>query len=106
MSLKSIDMQLAVHKSPDAGIKQNEIQQKPVQDQSHLANQAAKDTEKERNVAAKSEAAEQAGIRDGEERRHRKGGNERRRSNKDDSSPVEDKKSEHPYKGKFIDLQL
>ncbi|MFD0869163.1 hypothetical protein [Paenibacillus residui] len=107
MSLKSIDMQLAVHKSPEAGIKQNEIQQKPVHDQNHLTEQTSKQTDRERHVTSKSEAPEQAGIRDGEERRERnRGSGNGRKKTSGQSGPVEEKRPQHPYKGKIIDMQL
>lgn len=52
MSFKAIDLQFAVHKNDEAGIRQNQLMQKPRQDETILENQAAQSTEKIGTAAA------------------------------------------------------
>ena len=54
MSFKAIDLQFAVHKNDEAGIKQNQLMQKPRQDETILENQAAQTTERIEVGAASS----------------------------------------------------
>lgn len=56
MSLKSIEMQFALHKNDEVGLKQHQLMNKPVQDQTVLSNEAEKNTLKERHVTAKAES--------------------------------------------------
>ena len=52
MSFKAIDLQFAVHKNDEAGIKQNQLMQKPRQDGTILENQATQTTESDRHGPA------------------------------------------------------
>lgn len=107
MSLKAIDLQFAVHKNDEAGIRQNQLMQKPRQDETILENQAAQSTEKDRHRSSKLEESARADIKDhgGQKQqmseRKSKGG---RMSPSSSSEP--DHLPNHPYKGHHIDLSL
>ena len=64
MSFKAIDLQFAVHKNDEAGIRQNQLMQKPRQDETILENQAAQTTEKDRHRSSKLEESVRTDIKD------------------------------------------
>jgi hypothetical protein len=109
MSLRPVELQIALHKNNEAGLIQNQLNQKPGQDQSLLASAATKEIEKERQVTGKADDVQQNAIRDQEreaaDRTHKK-----TRSKRGSGSVEEDTASKerrvHPYKGKHIDLSL
>lgn len=72
MSFKAIDLQFAVHKNDEAGIKQNQLMQKPRQDGTILENQATQTTERDRGRASKLEESGRADIMDRREQKKRK----------------------------------
>jgi hypothetical protein len=107
MSFKAIDLQFAVHKNDEAGIRQNQLMQKPRQDETILENQAAQSTEKDRHRSSKLEESARADIQDhgGKEQQmaERKSKNKKTSSS---ASPEPDHQPNHPYKGHHIDLSL
>jgi hypothetical protein len=110
MSLKSIDMQFAVQKSTETGIKQNQLQHKPDLDQAMLATKEEKNMEMARQRSNMVDKTANHGIRDDQQ------------SNKNNRLKQEKKKQDkgimttetqhtanslaHPYKGRHIDLSL
>lgn len=107
MSLKSIEMQFALHKNDEAGLKQHQLMNKPVQDQTVLSNEAEKHTLKERQVAAKAEETNGSTVKDdGPKRQH--GQEKRRRDGKfaGQSGARPKPRRDHPFKGQHIDLSL
>ncbi|MDF2924696.1 MAG: hypothetical protein K0R57_3610 [Paenibacillaceae bacterium] len=110
MSLKSIDMSLAVHKSADAGQAQRDLQHKPVVDQTAMAASSVKSAETERQRPAKLDESDKSRIR-----KHRNGrdGAKGRADASPDKEPgevqeqsVHSKEPGHPFKGHHIDLSL
>lgn len=107
MSLKSIEMQFAFHKNDEAGMKQNQLMQKPIQDQVLLSDAAEKSTEKERRISSKTEAAKQASIKDDDNSRNSKQGPGNHRKNRSlQTDNQQHHSSDHPFKGHHIDLSL
>ncbi|WNR46671.1 hypothetical protein [Paenibacillus roseipurpureus] len=109
MSFKAIDLQFAVHKNDEAGIKQNQLMQKPRQDEAILENQASQATEKDRYRSSKLEESARADIKDRREQKHAKRVKKKRETSATDalsSSFVSESQSSHPYKGHHIDLSL
>ena len=106
MSLKPVELQFAIHKNDQAGLKQHQLMQKPVQDQAVLSDAADKNTVKERQVSGKTEETERAAIKDDGSRRQEGRSGKRREA----EAASDDKKAppagEHPYKGRHIDLSL
>jgi hypothetical protein len=103
MSLKAIDLQFAIHKNDEAGYRQNQLSQKPQQDQAVLENQAAQSTEKQRQRSAKVDETDSAAIRD---RRQGSGKQEQQGKRSKPQSSSSSSEGEHPFKGHHIDLSL
>jgi hypothetical protein len=109
MSLKAIDLQFAVHKNDEAGIKQNQLMQKPRQDEVVLEQQAVLDTERDRSRSSKLEESHRADLKD---QRNAKQAPQQRRERKVGASQQSAQSEEgivvpaHPYKGHHIDLSL
>ncbi|MBD0380330.1 hypothetical protein [Paenibacillus sedimenti] len=109
MSMKSIDLQFAVHKNDEAGLKQNQLMQKPRQDETILENQAAQTTELDRGRSSKLEESARTNIKDHSRKNQKQ--RERKRENKAnlDSAATSGSSNhypDHPYKGHHIDLSL
>ncbi|MFC7679579.1 hypothetical protein [Paenibacillus sp. GCM10028914] len=102
MSLKSVEMQIAVPRTSEAGKIQQEHHQRPSQDQTFLASEQMKHS---RQAAQRSteinETAESAIREDG-----------RRQTSADERDTSEQKEqtteqpAEHPYKGRILDISL
>jgi hypothetical protein len=110
MSLKSIDMQFAVQKSTETGMKQNQLQHKPVLDQAILATKAEKNIEVTRQKSSKLEETLNYQIRDDQQNGKNKGLKQtpKKRNNKSTNMETQSTAAnlEHPYKGRHIDLSL
>ena len=105
MSLKTIDLQFALHKNDEAGFRQNQLSQKPQHDQAILQAQSAQGIEKQRQRAEQVEGAASANVNDQSQEKRSK-----RRPNKKSSISNDNVKSlnaaGHPYKGRHIDFSL
>lgn len=108
MSLKSIDMSMAVHKNAEAAQIQRELQQKPAMDQAALAGGSLKTAESSSKRAAKLEETDKSLIREGKDEGGRGSGKGRSgaRSRSSGASSTCHEDSGHPYKGHHIDLSL
>jgi hypothetical protein len=110
MSLKSIDMQFAVQKSTETGMKQNQLQYKPVLDQSMLASKEEKRTESARLRSSKVDETENHQIRDDQQSGKNKGLKQDKNRQGKGITKVDAQHTEHslehPYKGRHIDLSL
>lgn len=110
MSLKSIDMSLAVHKNADAGQLQRELQQKPAADQAALAESGVKTADNERQRPSMLEETDKSRIRARQE--GQKGKKDKGSSSKSAGTKADDPKRSHtadpghPFKGHHIDLSL
>ncbi|CAH0119837.1 MULTISPECIES: hypothetical protein [unclassified Paenibacillus] len=104
MSLKAVEMQIAIPRTNDAGIMQAQSQHKAVADQAQLAGQAEKTTEEMRQKNAKVDETAHLPIRDGE-RRQNAYYRRTKRKQEDDGGGQQDE-PKHPYKGHHIDLSL
>lgn len=109
MSLRAIEMQFALHKNDEAGIKQQLLMHKPVSDQTMLAAETDKNTVRERTVSSKTEETNQAAIRDegrsSEQGMGRNGSPRKKQAVKPQKKP-DGRNADHPYKGLHIDLSL
>lgn len=99
MSLKGIELQIAIPKTFDAGKLAEQKQQRiqVMQDQANL--QTEKQAEKDKEVVLESEKYEKLNPDEKEKRekeRQEKEGKERQKEGK--------KKTRHPYKGSFVDF--
>ncbi|MFD0698357.1 hypothetical protein ACFQZT_30215 [Paenibacillus sp. GCM10027628] len=111
MSMKSIDLQFAVHKNDEAGQRQNQLMQKPRQDETILENQSAQTTELDRGRSSKLEESARTNGKDRQSRKHQKQQAHKNENNANSesttvSSSANSPYPEHPYKGHHIDLSL
>lgn len=105
MSLKSVELQIAVSRTQDAGHMQQQTAHKTVADQFALAETAVKQADEQRRKSAKVEEQNERLIRDqpkeGGAGQH--GGKAlivRKRS----TSAPHQTNAEHPFKGRHIDI--
>lgn len=105
MSMKPIDLQMAVHRNVDASDVQNELSQKPVNHQSMLTHGAEKLIENERHMS--SEVKESADRNIGDENRKSPSEQEQQEhESQEHQSKQDSENAKHPYKGQHIDLTL
>ena len=106
MSLRSIDMHLAINKDVRAGQIQQQMQQKPLNDQNLLAGSQEKAAEHERHKSGQVSEAASASVHpddsSGQKGEHSSDQRKRTKEPMNDRAPRD---IEHPYKGRRIDIQ-
>lgn len=107
MSLKGVEMQIAVPRTNEATNVQNQLNQRSAYDQAALANQLTKQTERERTKS--TEVISSASVTVKEEGKGAAGGRKKRAKGKakpgQEDAPLTGE-SGHPFKGKHIDISL
>jgi hypothetical protein len=106
MSLKSIDLQMAVHRNGDAGLHQNQLTHKPIADQTLLASEQEKRIGHRMQQSNSVDEPRKAGVQADDSGKGKQGGgrgNGKRQELEESASPS---KSKHPYKGQHIDFSL
>lgn len=108
MSLKAIDLQMALHRNDEAGNRQNQLTHKLEADQTLLGQQALKQTERARELTAKLEHAAEMHVQSGGKQagRQRQGRKRRRQQEAGSSGSAASRTPPHPYKGHFLDVSL
>lgn len=103
MSLKPVELQIALPRTTEAGKVQNEIQQRPLIDQQQLAGQNVKTSQEQAQRSSGVDESAESALREDGGRGNHQGGHPsgERRQQQENSAPAE-----HPYKGKRIDLSL
>lgn len=113
MSMRSVEMQIAIPRTSEAGNVQNQLLQKPVYDQAALA--AKSIARNERDLKRSVQVSDAAGvkIRDDSPRGSNGGrsfSSSRRKTGPGDNGAAAEGLSvpstDHPYKGRHIDLSL
>ncbi len=103
MSLKPVELQIALPRTTEAGKIQNGLQHRPALDQQQLAGQNVKQTEQLAQRSSEVDESAESALRDREGGGQQPGGH---------SAPPKPQKTEaahdaeHPYKGHRIDLSL
>lgn len=107
MSLKSIDAQLALSRAMEASSLQQQLNNKPTGDQTLLAAQTQKKAEEDRKKSAQVDRSDNALIHEdeGQSGGQQHSGEKRRKAGKGKPEDGADR-SEHPYKGRHIDISL
>lgn len=107
MNLKPIELQIAIPRTTDAGAHQQQLLQRPVADQANLAQQSVRQAETLRRSANEVTETEHRRIKD-EEPGKNNDAYPRKRQGKQQNGTEEQApaQSEHPYKGRHIDLSL
>jgi hypothetical protein len=111
MSFKAIDMQIAVQKSTETGMKQNQLMHKPVLDQAMLATTLEKGAEATRQKSSKVDESVNHVIRDDQENGKNKLLKQSKKKLANQAAgaiegPRNSVNGNHPYKGKHIDFSL
>lgn len=102
MSLKSIELQVALPRTQEAGKLQDQLQQRGQNLQDHLAANMTKDQEKKRQQVGKNEQTEKNKLNADEEKQQQR----EQHQNKKKRSPKQvEEKQHHPYKGNLIDIE-
>lgn len=102
MSLKSVEMQIAVPRTSEASKIQQEHQQRPSQDQTFLAGEQMKQSRQAAQRSTEvSETAESAIRDDGSKENPDPGGGSPEQKEQKAEHPAE-----HPYKGRILDISL
>ncbi|WP_159884350.1 hypothetical protein [Paenibacillus puerhi] len=109
MSMKAVEMQFALHKNEDAGFKQQQMMNKPVQDQAALSQESEKQLLEQRRISSKTDetsrmAADRDGGYGGKQDKNPSGAKKRGQAGTDSASPPPH--DGHPYKGHHIDISL
>jgi hypothetical protein len=110
MSFKAIDMQIAVQKSTETGMKQNQLMHKPVLDQAMLATTIERNADAARQKSSKVDESVNHVIRDDQENGKNKLLKQTKKKQANAAGSIEESRTSanfsHPYKGKHIDLSL
>jgi hypothetical protein len=103
MSLKAIEMQVAIPRTGDAGMLQNQLLNKPIQDQAMLIAASMKQLEEQRKKSNKVDESSDhlKANKEGHPKGRYYSKNKSANQSKDEIEPIE-----HPYKGHHIDLSL
>ncbi|UHA73911.1 hypothetical protein [Paenibacillus sp. 481] len=106
MSLKSIELQIAIPRTNEASNIQQQLHQRPTTDQMLLNEQTAKLTESNRKKSEKIDETAESRIRDQEQRsgsQHNQHAKGQKQDNQEQLTDYPAKPAKHPYKGNHID---
>ncbi|MDQ0214275.1 sRNA-binding protein [Oikeobacillus pervagus] len=101
MSLKSVEMQIALPRTHEAGKISNQQQQQGQLLQEHAAENTEKQLERKRKMVHQSEQKEELHLKERQSKEHSPV--ERQHQNQKNKKKRQ-KESKHPYKGKQIDI--
>ncbi|USB32070.1 hypothetical protein [Paenibacillus sp. YPG26] len=103
MDFKSVELQIAVPRTSEAGRMQQDAMHRPMHHQHSLENQNVKSSERDRSRSAQVDESAHASIRD-DHHPSRQEGN--RQQGEDTHDQEKDRAAEHPFKGHHLDLSL
>jgi len=106
MSFRSVEMQIAIPRTSEAQVAQNQLLQKPVLDQEALAAKELQQKERELRQSTGVQESDGPAIRQEKEKSggRESGGKQKRKPPAPRKQSGE--KAAHPYKGHHIDLTL
>ncbi|MEH6990673.1 hypothetical protein [Cytobacillus firmus] len=99
MSLKSIELQIALPRTFEAGKIQDQLQQRGQTISGFAANSTQENAEKQRKTVVKQEHKQNVNLGNDDGERQKEAGEQDRKKDKKDSND----RQNHPYKGKVID---
>jgi len=104
VSMKSVEMQIAIPRTTEASKIQNDIHHRTSQEQQFLAGEQAKENRELRQRSSGVDETANAAVRDeGKRQPSRQKGSARRTSNQGEE---EHHDAQHPYKGHRLDVSL
>jgi hypothetical protein len=104
MSLKSVEMQIAIPRTNEAGMVQNQLSHKPMHDQAALASGTVQQAQQLRQKAAKVDESVSKRIKDGSG--EQRGKQPKAHAGSKSVKKQADEAHGHPYKGHHIDFSL
>lgn len=102
MSLKPVELQIALPRTTEAGKVQNNLQHRPALDQQQLAGLNVKHSQEIALRSNEVDESSETALRDGGKGNHKESHADPRKPKKQETSHD----AEHPYKGHRIDLSL
>ncbi|AIQ59200.1 hypothetical protein [Paenibacillus borealis] len=102
MSLKPVELQIALPRTHDAAKVQNSQQHRPVLDQQQLAGQNVKHSQEIAMRSSEVDESSESALRDGGKGNHPEGHADQRKPRKPEAAHD----AEHPFKGHRIDFSL
>jgi hypothetical protein len=107
MSLKGVEMQIAIPRTNEVTAVQNHLNQKPTHDQAALAQQMMKHQEQQRKKSTEVDASGFLNVKeDGKGSGGGRAGGQRRKGKAEEEKRLPGAESGHPFKGKHIDISL
>ncbi|MFS0727868.1 hypothetical protein [Paenibacillus sp. 1P07SE] len=106
MTYRSLDLQISVPRTPDAGGLQSQMMNRPIMEQEKLAEESLKTEEELRRKSSEVEASAEPAIRDDEKGRGGSGQQRHAQGETEENHPPKESPAPHPYKGKHIDISL
>nr|WP_136604730.1 hypothetical protein [Paenibacillus dokdonensis] len=104
MSMKAVEMQIAIPRTTEAGKIQNDVHHRSSQEQQFLAGQQLKESQELRQRSTGIDETANAAVRDdGNQHSSRKDESHPHRTKQE---PEEHHDAEHPYKGHHLDVSL
>ncbi|WP_433943308.1 hypothetical protein [Paenibacillus sp. SN-8-1] len=104
MDFKSVELQIAVPRTSEAGRIQQDAMHRPMHHQHSLENQNIKNSDRERKRSAQVDESSHASIKN--EHRHPNHHEGNHQQMEDTQEQEKDKAAEHPFKGHHLDLSL
>lgn len=106
MSLKGVEMQVALPRTSDATHAQHHLNQKPAYDQAAAAAQQMKLAERQRTSSSEVSSSEFLNVREDGRGGSGGGGGQGRKNKSASQDAAAGSDMRHPYKGKHIDISL
>lgn len=103
MSLKPVELQIALPRTTEAGKIQNDLQHRPSLNQQQLAGQNIKNSHDQTQRSSEVDESSETSVRDDGQRGNNHGENS---SSGQQGKSRKYRNAEHPYKGHSIDLSL
>lgn len=104
MSLKAIEMQVAIPRTPTAGKIQDQLQQRGQVVQDHIGMEQTKEDEKKRKQVLEATETEKNRLNNDDESSSGKNPKQDNQNKQQEQRPQEIEKAKHPYKGNFVDF--
>ncbi|SEN33043.1 hypothetical protein [Paenibacillus sp. OV219] len=109
MPYRPIDFQVSIPRTPDQGVLQNQLNHRAHADQARLENDTSKQTELARSRNTAVEQSSEPQIKNNRQRDHQSPSKQKKQNQQAEGAEGSDQgpeESQHPYKGKHIDISL
>ena len=104
MTYRSLDLQISIPRTPEAGGLQSQMMNRPMIEQQKLADESLKTTEQLRQKSSEVEETVETAIRD--DQHGQSGGKNERQADEEKTDAAAEPPVPHPFKGHHIDISL